>query len=139
MSNDPATKPAVTMVQSTEDLPGPYEVLGIVHGSCIRATPITKDLWQALKNLFGGELVQYGGLIERTVDIALERLAQDAVRLGANGIVGVRLSTSNVVVGGAEVIAYGTAVHFLDGVEPARKGVGASQALVEKGATRVYE
>lgn len=139
---------AVTMVVSTEDMPGPYEVLGLVHGSCIRATPLTKDIWQAIKNLVGGELVQYGGLIEETVDVAMDRLTQSAAKLGANGVVGVRLSTSNVVVGGAEVIAYGTAVRFLDGVEPAATTAGQPQsadqtlgrpsARVEQGTTRIY-
>ncbi len=146
----PVTEQGVTMVVSTEDMPGPYEVLGFVHGSCIRATPLTKDIWQAIKNLFGGELIQYGGLIETTVDVAMDRLTQHAAKLGANGVVGVRLSTSNVVVGGAEVIAYGTAVRFLDGVEPAMltsgpdaskgatKTLARPSARVEQGATRIY-
>lgn len=118
-STDKTPPDAVTMVMTTEDMPGPYEVIGVVHGSCIRATPITKDLWQAAKNLVGGEMIQYGDLIERTVDVAMDRLAQNAAKLGANGIIGIKLSTSNVIVGGAEIIAYGTAVKFPDGVRRA--------------------
>lgn len=110
------TKDGAVIVLSTEDLPGPYEIVGIVHGAHIRANPITHDIWQTIKNIFGGELVQYGVLIDRTIDRAMENMVQKAAALQANGIVGIKLSTSNVVMGGAEVIAYGTAVRFLDEV-----------------------
>ncbi len=37
-------------------------------------------------------------------------MADDATRLGANAVVGVRLMSSAVMAGAAEMVAYGTAV-----------------------------
>ncbi len=110
---------SIVMVQSTEDMPGPYEVLGIVHGCTVRAKPITKDLWQNVRNIIGGEMRHYSVLVEEAVDQAMDRLTQNAARMGANGVIGIRMTSINVAVGGAEVVVYGTAVRFLDGVEPA--------------------
>ncbi len=133
-------KDPVVMVVSTEDLPGPYEVIGICHGVAIRANAVTTDVWQMVKNITGGELVQYGKLISRTAEEAVERMMENAATQGANGIIGVKFSTSNVVMGGAEIIAYGTAVRFLDGVDPATRPTGSTtaKALVEGTTTSIY-
>ena len=45
-------------------------------------------------------------------DIAMDRMIDDAKNMGADGIVNVRFSTSSIMNGAAEVMAYGTAVRF---------------------------
>ena len=48
--------------------------------------------------------------MEETRDQATERMVAQAVKLGANAVIGIRFSTSDVAPGAAEVFAYGTAV-----------------------------
>ena len=42
--------------------------------------------------------------------IAIGRMVDDANRLGANAIIGMRLASSAIAAGAAEIVAYGTAV-----------------------------
>ena len=45
----------------------------------------------------------------------LERMIQEAEALGANAVLNVRMSTSTITQGAAELLAYGTAVVVEDG------------------------
>lgn len=83
---------------------------GIVTGSTVRSKHFGRDLFAGLKNIIGGELKGYTELMEETRDEATERMVAQAVKLGANAIIGVRYATSDVAPGAAEVFAYGTAV-----------------------------
>ncbi|OYZ17906.1 MAG: hypothetical protein B7Y39_14455 [Bdellovibrio sp. 28-41-41] len=83
---------------------------GIVTGSTVRSKHFGRDLFAGLKNIIGGELKGYTELMEETRDEATERMVAQAVKLGANAIVGIRYATSDVAPGAAEVFAYGTAV-----------------------------
>lgn len=85
-------------------------VLGIVSGSVVRARNIGRDIIAALRNIAGGEIVEYTELLARSRDEALKRMVEKAKSMGANGVIGVRLATSNIMSGAAEVVAYGTAV-----------------------------
>ncbi|MEM4700048.1 MAG: YbjQ family protein [Candidatus Nezhaarchaeales archaeon] len=99
-------------VVTTEYVPG-YEVervLGIVWGASIKARHLGKDVKMALKHLVGGELTDYTEMMEDARRTALSRMVEQARRLGADAVVGVRFTTSMVVTGAAEIIAYGTAV-----------------------------
>jgi uncharacterized protein YbjQ (UPF0145 family) len=58
----------------------------------------------------GGEAVGYTHMVEASIRTALTRLQKNAKQLGANGIVGVRFSTSQTKDAAAEIIIYGTAV-----------------------------
>ncbi len=62
----------------------------------------------------GGELRGYSDLLEQTGNIVLQRMAEKAKAMGADAVIGMRLVTSNVAEGAAELMGYGTAVHFLD-------------------------
>ena len=77
------------------------EVKGLVKGSTIRAKHIGKDI---------GELKGYNEMLIEARQIAFGRMADEAESLGANAIVGVRLMSSAVMAGAAEMVAYGTAV-----------------------------
>lgn len=84
--------------------------LGIARGNTVEARNIGRDVTQAVRNLTGGELKAYSELLTKARNEALERMEAEAESMGADAVVNVRLETSTVVKGGAEVIAYGTAV-----------------------------
>jgi len=84
--------------------------LGMVRGNTIRARHVGKDILACLRNLVGGEITEYTKLLAESREQALDRMTEEAKKLGANAIVGVRFSTSEVASHAAEIIAYGTAV-----------------------------
>ena len=86
------------------------EVLGIARGSTVRAKNIGKDIFAGFKNIVGGEIHEYTKLQADSREEAIQRMIEDANTLGADAIVGVRLTTSMVTQGAAEILAYGTAV-----------------------------
>lgn len=88
------------------------EVVGLVRGNAIRARHVGWDIAAGLKTLIGGELRGYTQLLASTREQALDRMIEQAVSLGANAIVGARFSTSTVLQGVAELMAYGTAVRI---------------------------
>lgn len=49
-------------------------------------------------------------MINEARDIATNRMIEEAKKLGANAIIGVNYSTSSVLQGTTEVVAYGTAI-----------------------------
>ena len=84
--------------------------LGVVRGSTVRARNIGRDIFAGLKNLVGGEISEYTKLIADAREQALQRMLDDARRLDADAVVNVRFTTSQVMQGVAEILAYGTAV-----------------------------
>jgi uncharacterized protein YbjQ (UPF0145 family) len=88
------------------------EVLGVARGSTVRARHIGRDLVAVLKNVVGGEIDEYTKLQAESREQAIQRMIKDAERLGADAIVGVRMMTSMVTQGAAEILVYGTAVKF---------------------------
>jgi uncharacterized protein YbjQ (UPF0145 family) len=86
------------------------QILGIARGSTVRARNIGRDIFAGLKNIVGGEIEEYTKLLAQSREQALKRMIDDAERLGADAIVNVRFTTSMVMQGTAEILAYGTAV-----------------------------
>ena len=86
------------------------ETLGIARGSTVRARNVGQDIFAGLKNIIGGEISEYTKLQAQSREQALQRMTEDADRMGANAIVNVRLTTSMVMQGCSEILAYGTAV-----------------------------
>lgn len=86
------------------------EVLGIARGSTVRARNIGRDIFAGLKNIVGGEIEEYTKLLAHSREQALQRMEDDAKRLGADAVVNVRLTSSMVMQGTSEIVAYGTAV-----------------------------
>ena len=84
--------------------------LGLVRGNTIRARHLGKDIMAGLRNLVGGEIAEYTKLLGESREQAIDRMIEDAQKLGANAIVGVRFSTSEVMTHAAEILAYSTAV-----------------------------
>lgn len=97
---------------NTETIPGYTitELRGLVQGNTIRAKNIGRDIGAGLKNLVGGELTGYTELMTEARTEATQRMVGQAQQLGANAIVNVRFTTSQIAGGAAELYAYGTAV-----------------------------
>ena len=87
-----------------------HTVLGIARGSTVRARHIGRDITAVLKNIVGGEIDEYTKLQAEAREQALQRLEEDAKRLGADAIIGLRITTSVIAQGAAEILVYGTAV-----------------------------
>lgn len=100
------------ILSTTEAIPGReiVENVGIARGSTVRARNVGRDLIASLKGLVGGEISEYTRLLADARESALQRLEQDAKRMGADGVVNIRFTTSQVMQGAAEILAYGTAV-----------------------------
>ncbi|NMB40945.1 MAG: YbjQ family protein [Firmicutes bacterium] len=87
-----------------------YKVLGIVIGNKVRAVHLGKDIVAFLKNLVGGEVKEYSDLLKSVRQSAVDEMIEEAEKLGANGIMGIQFSSSQIASGMAEIIAYGTAI-----------------------------
>ena len=88
--------------------------LGLVRGNSIRARHLGKDILAALKNIVGGEIAEYTKLMGESREQALDRMVEEAEALGADAVITVRFSTSEIMGGAAELLAYGTAVKLED-------------------------
>ena len=88
------------------------EVLGLVRGNTIRARHVGKDIMAGFKNIVGGEITDYTKMLAESREQALDRMITDARSLGADAIIGIRFTTSSVMQGAAELLAYGTAVRI---------------------------
>jgi uncharacterized protein YbjQ (UPF0145 family) len=104
------------ILTNIETIPGKkiIEHFGLVSGNTIRAKHFGRDIMASFKNLVGGELKGYTQLLQESRRQAIDRMTAQAQQLGANAIVNVRLSTSSVAQGAAELYAYGTAVRVAD-------------------------
>lgn len=103
---------ASLILVTTEGVPGKRVVrtLGLVRGSSVRARHIGRDITAFARNIVGGEVPEYTQLMAQSREQALERMTEEAQKLGANAVVGVRFMTAAVMAGAAEMLAYGTAV-----------------------------
>jgi uncharacterized protein YbjQ (UPF0145 family) len=86
------------------------KVLGLVRGNTIRARHIGRDILAGLRNIVGGEIHEYTKLMAESREQALDRMLDEARGLGANAVVGLEFTTSMLMMGAAELLAYGTAV-----------------------------
>jgi uncharacterized protein YbjQ (UPF0145 family) len=100
------------ILTTTDDIPGKkiVETIGLVRGSSVRGAHLGHDVMAKLKNLVGGELLEYTKLMAEAREQALDRLQAEAEARGANAVVGVRFASAEIDDGAAEVLAYGTAV-----------------------------
>ncbi|GAB6139064.1 YbjQ family protein [Halanaerobaculum tunisiense] len=100
------------IITTTEQITGNKikENLGLVRGNTIRTRHLGNDILAVLRNLIGGEVKGYTAMISDTREEALKRMKQEAKNLGAEAVINVRFSTSQVMTGASEILAYGTAV-----------------------------
>ncbi len=102
------------IVVTTDHLPGKkiVKLLGLVRGNAVRARHVGKDIMAVLKNMVGGEISAYTKIVAETREQALDRIMEDAEGLGANAIIGLKITTTSIMQGAAEFLAYGTAVVY---------------------------
>ena len=86
------------------------EDLGLVKGNTIRAKHLGNDILATLRNLIGGEVKGYTKMITEARNQAITRMKEDAEEKGADAVINIRFTTSQVMAGAAEILAYGTAV-----------------------------
>ena len=100
------------IISTTEKIPNKEiaEILDIARGSTVRARSVGRDIFAGLKNIVGGEIEEYTKLQAQSREQAMQRMIKDAQRLGADAVINVRLTTSMVMQGASEILAYGTAV-----------------------------
>lgn len=100
------------IVTTTETIPNReiVQILDIARGSTVRARNIGNDIMAGFKNIVGGEVEEYTKLQAESREQAMQRMINDAERLGADAVVGFRLTSSTVMQGASEILAYGTAV-----------------------------
>ena len=107
------SKPPPSMqLSTTETIPGHTieKSIGLVEGSTVRSKNVGRDLMASLKNFVGGELKGYTELLEESRKEATNRMIAKAKKKGANAILNVRYTTSNIAPGASEILVYGTAV-----------------------------
>ncbi|MGN1183606.1 MAG: YbjQ family protein [Oliverpabstia sp.] len=98
---------------SIETYPGrDFEPIGIVKGTVVQSKNFGKDFMAGMKTLVGGEITAYTEMLNEARQIATKRMVDEAEKLGADAIIGVRYGSSAVMQGAAEVLAYGTAVRL---------------------------
>ncbi len=103
------------IISTTENIPGQkYEVLGLVKGSVVQSKNAIRDFTAGLKSIIGGEIKGYTEMMNEARAAATSRMVAEAANLGANAVVMVRFSSSAVMQNAAEIIAYGTAVRFIE-------------------------
>jgi uncharacterized protein YbjQ (UPF0145 family) len=100
------------LIVTSDEVPGKriVKVLGLVRGNTIRARHIGRDIMASLRNIAGGEIVEYTKMIAESREQAIDRMKSEAEALGANAIVALRFTTASMMENAAELLAYGTAV-----------------------------
>jgi len=104
------------IICTTDYVPG-REVenyLGLAKGCTVRATHSGDDLVAKMKNTLGGEIHEYTKIMAEAREQALDRLMEDARKLGADAIIGLRFATSEIDDHAAEMMCYGTAVSLVE-------------------------
>ena len=82
--------------------------------ACARQQNLGRDILSSLKTIVGGEIVDYTNMMNEARAIATQRMVEDAQKLDADAVINVRYASSAIMQGAAEIIAYGTAVKFVE-------------------------
>ena len=101
------------MIFSTTDtIPGKEiaSICGVVTGNVVQSKHIGRDFMAGLKSIVGGEIRGYTEMLTEARNIAIQRMVADANEKGADAIVGIRFTTSAIMDGSSEILAFGTAV-----------------------------
>ena len=102
------------LLLNIEYVPGKkIEALGMVKGSVVQSKNFGKDFMAGMKTLVGGEIESYTDMLNEARQIATKRMVDEALALGADGVVGIRFASASITQSAAEMCAYGTAVRIL--------------------------
>ncbi|MEN8259554.1 MAG: heavy metal-binding domain-containing protein [Pseudomonadota bacterium] len=99
---------------TTPDVPGREidEILGVVMGNVVHSKHLGRDIMAGLKTLVGGELKGYTEMLTEARSKAVERMASEAEVKDADAVINMRFTTSAIMEGACEILAYGTAVRL---------------------------
>jgi uncharacterized protein YbjQ (UPF0145 family) len=88
--------------------------LGIVTSEVIIGANVIKDFLGGLRDFFGGRSGTYEGVLKEAKENALSELRQNAMAMGADGVIGIDLDYETIGSGGSMlmVTVSGTAVKF---------------------------
>ena len=100
----------ISTLPTAEGLGTIAESLGMVQGSTVRARHVGNDIMAGIKNIIGGEVKEYTKLMAEAREHALQRMKENAHAMGADAVINIRFSTSMIMAGSSEILAYGTAV-----------------------------
>jgi uncharacterized protein YbjQ (UPF0145 family) len=102
------------LVVSSDHLPGYRitEVLGLVRGNTVRARHLGRDILALFRNIVGGEVLEYRKLMAESREQSLDQMIDEARELGADAVISLRMTTSMIGQGMAEILTYGTAVRI---------------------------
>ena len=103
------------LITTTEHNPGHnYEIIGEVFGVTTQSRNAISDIGAGLKSIVGGEIKGYSKMIENSREQAIQRLREEADEKGADAIVMMRFDSGSIGTDMQSVVAYGTAVKFVD-------------------------
>lgn len=101
------------MLITTQDAFTEHQViktLGLVRGNTVRSRNVFRNFIAGLRTIVGGEIPEFTKVVAEAREEALKRMEQEALQLGADGIVGVRFVSAEVGNVCSEILVYGTAV-----------------------------
>jgi uncharacterized protein YbjQ (UPF0145 family) len=91
------------------------EYKGLVTGEALIGSNIYKDLFSGVRDVVGGRTSSYEEELQKARDIALGIMEEKAESLGANAIIGLKISYDNLggTMGNTILITtYGTAIQY---------------------------
>jgi uncharacterized protein YbjQ (UPF0145 family) len=100
------------LVVTVDNVPGQRiaEVKGEVFGIVVRSRGLGPNVVAALRSIRGGEIAEYTQLLEQAREHAIQRMVENASRMGANAVITMRFDSSEIGGMMSEIVAYGTAV-----------------------------
>ncbi|MBD5429670.1 heavy metal-binding domain-containing protein [Lactobacillus sp.] len=103
------------LVTTTENVPGKnYEILGEVFGVTTQSRNAISDIGAGLKSMIGGEVRGYTKMLTTSRTEAIQRLRAAAQEKGADAVVMMRFDSGSIAGDMQSIVAYGTAVKFVN-------------------------
>jgi uncharacterized protein YbjQ (UPF0145 family) len=90
------------------------ENLGTVSGNIVQSKHVGRDIMAGLKGIIGGEIKGYTEMLTEARNEAIARMLKKAEEVGADAVVGVRFTTSAIMVNSSEILVFGTAVKLAE-------------------------
>lgn len=107
------TPPHTIPVLTTFDPPPGFavqRVVGPCWGITVRSRSIVGTACAGCQQVFGGEITALTELATDSRNVAMQRLEQHAVEMGANAVLAMRFDSGELMQNTNEIVAYGTAV-----------------------------
>lgn len=108
----PTPAQAIPVLTTFDPPPGHVieRVIGPCWGITVRSRSVVGTACAGCQQLFGGEITALTQLATDSRNVAMERLEQHAVAMGANAVLGMRFDSGELMQNTNEIVAYGTAV-----------------------------